>query len=462
MKIQSEFYRQMIRLAVPITLQSVFMALLQLTDQLMVGRLGEETIAAVGIGGRLYYILSVVLVSIGTGVSVFAAQYWGKKDTRSMGRLLGLGLTLGLSFAALFFAAVFFAPGPFVRLFTNDAAVAAIGASYAKLAALSYLPTMLTLLYSAILRSAGIVRVPMLVNVAAVLVNALLNYLLIFGPGLFPALGVEGSALATVIARYLEAGALIAFVYFRKLPGAYRPKELLGFNRELALPFLRVAYPLLLTELLWVLGETAYAVIYGRLGTAALTAMTLSGPIQLLGIGLMTGLSGAAGVMIGNHLGAGEAEQAMRDARRFSKLAFGGALLLGLGIALLSPFYVAAYDLSETAARQSVAVLLVFSLFFCVKVTNMVVSGGILNSGGDNKYVFRMEAGVVWTVGVPLGAVAAFVWHLPVHWVYFLLSVEELFRMFFGLRRMRSRRWMNNLTEGASGAGSQNLGQSFG
>lgn len=453
MKNRQAFYAEMRKLAVPITLQSVFMALLQLTDQLMVGRLGEETIAAVGIGGRLYYVLSVVLVSVGTAVSVFAAQFWGKKDTRSLGQLLGLGLALGLSFAIVCFGAFFFVPDPFVRLFTNDGTVAAIGSDYVRIVSLSYLPTTLTLLYSAILRSTGTVKVPMYINIAAVLVNALLNYLLIFGPGPLPALGVEGSALATVIARYLEASLLIGFVYVRRLPGSCRLRELVGFTRQLAAPFLRIAYPLLLTELLWVLGETAYAAIYGRLGTAALTAITLSGPIQLIGIGLMSGLSGAAGVMIGNRIGAGEADRASEDAARFAKLAFGAAVLLGGLIALLSPFYVSAYSLSEETRREAIAVLLVFALFFCVKVTNMVVAGGILNSGGDSKYIFRMEAGVVWTVGVPLGLVAAFVWKLPVHWVYFLLSSEELVRLYFGLRRMRSRKWMNDLATSASGAG---------
>lgn len=449
MDIKSGFYRSVLKIAVPITLQSIIMALLQLTDQLMVGSLGEDTIAAVGIAGKLYSILSVVLVGIGTGVSIFAAQFWGKKDTQSIAQLLGLGLLAGGAFTLVFFTGVLCFPEYGIRLFTNDIGVISVGASFLFIISFSYMPTMLTIIYSAVLRSTGKVKLPMYASFAAVVINVILNYLLIFGHGFFPEMGAAGSATATVIARMIECALLIGCFYYYRLPGAAKPRHLLGANRRFAVRFMKMTYPLLLTELLWVLGETAYAIIYGKMSSASITAMTLSYPIQALSFGLLSGLAAAAGIMIGQLLGNGETDNAMLFARRFVKFGLSAAALLTVLIAVLSPLYLSAFHLSDDTYGFSIGVLWMFSAFFWVKAFNMIVAGGILNSGGDSKFVFKMEASSTWLIGIPLGLAAAFLFKLPVYWVYFFLSLEEVVRMIIGSYRLRSRRWIQHLAADA-------------
>lgn len=443
---QAGFYQNVFKIAVPITLQSLIMALLQLTDQLMVGSLGEHTIAAVGIAGKLYSVLSVVLMGIGTGVSIFAAQYWGRKDTSSLSRLLGLGLVIGGTFTLLFTLCTALFPEYGLRLFTSDTNVINAGSRFLFLISFSYIPAMLTIMYSAVLRSTGTVKLPMYISFAAVIVNVILNYFLIFGHGFFPRLGAEGSAAATVIARIMEAGLLIGLVYYRRLPGAARLRELFGTASGLTGRFLRTTYTLLLTELLWVLGETSYSIIYGKMGGAQLTAMTLSYPIQALSFGLLSGLAAAAGIMIGQLLGAGKKEEAMAFAKRFVRFGLLSSMLLILLLAVLAPVYLSAFQLSAVTYSYSIGVLWVFAGFFAVKAFNMIVAGGILNSGGDSHFVFRMEAGATWFIGIPLGLLAAFVLKWPVYGVYFLLSIEEIVRMACGAIRLRSRKWMNQLT----------------
>lgn len=447
MENRREFLKKVLPIAVPITMQSVVMACMQLADQLMVGRLGEQAIAAIGSANKLYSILSVVLAGLATGVSIFAAQFQGKKDRYGISRTLGLGVAAGGLITLLFMLIVWiWAPGC-IGFFTDDSGVIDTGSEFLRILAISFLPCMLTMMFSAILRSTGHVKLPMFASISAVAVNVLLNYALIFGHWGMPELGANGAAAATVTARMLEFGAIAVFARRLRLPGLGRVSDLWGASRPLVARFVRTTYPILMTELLWVLGETVYAVIYGRMGTRELTAMTITYPVQALGIGILTGLASAASVLIGNRIGAGEEEEGLHDARHFVGLGIMTTLGLGVLIALFSPLYVSAFHISKQAEHYAIGLLIVFSMFFWVKVSNMIIAGGILSSGGDSRFVFRMEATATWAVGVPLGLLAAFLMGLPVYWVYALISLEETVRLYFGFRRLQSRKWIHNLVK---------------
>ncbi|MDI4648223.1 MATE family efflux transporter [Cohnella hashimotonis] len=440
------FYKSLYKIAVPIALQSLIMAALYMTDQLMVGQLGDVAIASVGMASKIYSIISVVLAGLATGLSVFAAQYWGSRDERSITDLLGMTLLIGLTLSAAFSAFVFLEPQFCLGLFTTDARVTGEGYIFLKIVALSYVPTMLTMVYSAIMRSTGHVKYPMYVSLAVVIVNIALNYLLIFGNWGFPELGLAGAAYATLTARIVECLLIIGAVYRFKLPGAAGFRHLLRFRGDLARKFLLTTFPIVLTELIWVLGEAAYAVIYSRMGTTEMTAMTVTFPLQGLSIGLLSGLAGAAGVLVGNRLGADEHALALDYARRLIRAGIGLSLALGVGIAALAPLYASAFSITGEARDLSVHVLWVFAAFMWVKVANMIIAGGILQSGGDSKFVFKMESAATWLIGVPLGLLLSFVWKQPLFWVYFFLSLEELVRLGAGLLRFRSRKWIKNLT----------------
>lgn len=442
----SGFYKNLYKIAVPIALQSLIMSVLYMTDQVMVGQLGDVAIASVGMASKIYSVISVVLAGLATGLSVYAAQYWGSKDERSITELLGMTLLFGLALSAVFSAFVCLYPQWCLGLFTTDARVAGEGYIFLRIVAFSYVPTMLTMIYSAILRSTGHVKYPMYVSLAVVIVNVALNYLLIFGNWGFPELGLAGAGYATLTARLVECLLIIGAVYRFKLPGAAAFRHLLGVRGELARRFVRTTYPIVLTELIWVLGEAAYAVIYSRMGTTEMTAMTVTFPLQGLSIGLLSGLAGAAGVLVGNRLGADEHALAFDYARRLIRAGVVLSLLLGAGIAALAPLYASAFSISVEARDLSIHVLWVFAAFMWIKVANMIIAGGILQSGGDSKFVFKMESAATWLIGVPLGLLLSFVWKQPLFWVYFFLSLEELIRLGLGLLRFRSRKWIKNLT----------------
>ena len=438
------------RISLPITLQSVIMSLLAMTDQLMVGQLGEVAIASVGISAKLSAIVSVVLAGLASGISIYCAQYWGRGDTVRIRHLLGLGLGVGLLLAGGLALVVGAMPQLAMSPFTTDPRVFAEGAIFVQLLAISYLPSMLTMIYSAVLRSTGEVKLPMYASTSAVVINVVLNYLLIFGHFGCPKLGLMGAAIATCIARCLELAIILVVAYGqRHVVAVQRLGELFGMERGLLGRFLATSLPLMLTELLWVLGESGYAVVYGRMGTDELAAMTMTYPLQGLSIGLLSGLAGAASVLIGHRLGANNFEGAIDYAGKLIRIGVLCALLIGGAVALCSPYYVALYNTPAEVQRMGQLCVLVFCGFLWIKVANMIVAGGVLNSGGDSKFVFGMESMATWLIGVPSGFVMAFYFELPIYWVYLILSVEELVRLVVGYARVRSKKWVRSLIQEA-------------
>ena len=438
------------RIALPITLQSVIMSLLAMTDQLMVGQLGEVAIASVGISAKLSAIVSVVLAGLASGISIYSAQYWGRGDTVRIRHLLGLGLGVGLLLAGGLALVVGAMPQLAMSPFTTDPRVFAEGAIFVQLLAISYLPSMLTMIYSAVLRSTGEVKLPMYASTSAVVINVVLNYLLIFGHFGCPKLGLMGAAIATCIARCIELAIILVVIYWQRHPVAVRRLgELFGMERGLLGRFFATTLPIVLTELLWVLGESGYAVVYGRMGTDELAAMTMTYPLQGLSIGLLSGLAGAASVLIGHRLGANNFEGAIDYAGKLIRIGVLCALLIGGAVALCSPYYVALYNTPAEVQRMGQLCVLVFCGFLWIKVANMIVAGGVLNSGGDSKFVFGMESMATWLIGVPSGFVMAFYFELPIYWVYLILSVEELVRLVVGYARVRSKKWVRSLIQEA-------------
>ncbi|WP_334074896.1 MATE family efflux transporter [Paenibacillus sp. A14] len=444
-ELRKDFYKNVYKIALPVTLQSLIMSLLTLTDQLMVGQLGDVAIASVGMATKIYGVISVVLAGLAAGVSIYAAQFWGKQDRKSISQLLGIGLVAGFALSFLFTLLVLFEPQLCLKLFTTDERILGEGYIFLQIISLSYVPTLFTMMYSAILRSTTHVKLPMFVSLFTVGLNIVLNYMLIFGNWGFPELGLKGSAIATLTSRIVECLLIIGAVYKFKLPGSVDFGSLFGIPKPLLKKFIQTTYPIILTEFIWVMGETAYAMIYSRMGTTEMTAMTITFPLQGICIGLLSGLASAGAVMVGNKLGAGEEETAMEYAKRFIALGISVSLAVGLVIAAASPWYVSFFNISGEAHRLGIYLVWVFAAFLWVKVGNMIMAGGILNSGGDSKFVFAMESTATWLIGVPSGLLLSFVFKQPVYLVYLVLSLEEVVRFGIGMWRIHSRKWIKNL-----------------
>ncbi|WP_105617682.1 MATE family efflux transporter [Vallitalea okinawensis] len=439
------YIRTILNIAIPISLQSLIQASLNMIDQFMIGQLGETSIAAVGLGSKFSFILFLSLGGITSAASIFTAQFWGKQSTKHIGQIIGSTLLLGTLITTLFTLLSLIAPQTIMGIFSQDQYVIVQGSSYMKIISIGFFPMFLVMTYSSVLRSTENARLPMYIGLLSVLLNTALNYILIFGRFGLPQLGVRGAALATTISRVIECTVLITIMYIRKYPCAVPVREMCISSKDLIKSFLVTTCPLLLNEGIWAVGDSMFSVIYGRMGTNEVAAMTITYPIQSLCIAFFVGLGSATGIILGKELGANRNDIAFEYSKKFIRIGIMGSLIVGLLIMLFSSLYVNAFNVSQEVKEHGIKILIIFGIILFVKVSNMIVSGGILRSGGRTKLTLYLELLGIWGIGVPLGFIAAFVFKLPIHIVYLVIAIEEIVRLLIGLKLTYSKKWMKNL-----------------
>ncbi|GAB4344844.1 MAG: MATE family efflux transporter [Flammeovirgaceae bacterium] len=416
-------------------------------DQFMIGQLGEQSIAAVGLASRPAFIFFFIIQGLASGGAVFFAQFWGKGETRNMGQVLSSIFLVGLVFVVLFSIQSIVFPSETMLIFSKDEEVIRLGVEYQLAVAWGFLPQLIVMGYSAMLRSCGNVTLPLYTGFLKVLLNTFLNYVLIFGNLGFPAMGVYGAALATALAHFLEMIVFLAVVYGKNMVGSFTIRQFNIQNKDLFQLFLFTSIPLVIGELSWAFGETVYTVIYGQMGTQAMASISIVFPVMALSVGFFTGLSNSAAIMLGNQLGAGDDKKTYQNAMRFIRLAASFSAIMGFICIALARLYLSVYEVSEQVKEDAYWIIVIFALYISIKVSNMTIGQGILRSGGDTQFTTKLGIIGSWLLGVPIGFISAFYFKLSIVWVYTLLSTEEIFRVILVYRRVVSKKWIKNLVK---------------
>lgn len=439
-----DFKKKLVEIAVPVTIQTLMQSSLSLIDQIMIGSLGSHCIAGIGLAGKFTSIFSVTLAAIVTAAGILISQYFGAKNEKGVRDSFYLPMYFSFLLAFIFSLLSIFLPYELMSLYSNDVETVEKAASYLLLRTAGYIPLVFTLFISTLLRNMNKARLPAMAGIVAIITNTLMNWLLIYGI-FFPRLEERGAALATVISQFIEMIiVLILFIREKKKQGLFL-KATLHFSRVFYKNVAKILFPILAGEFLWSLGENMYAIIYGHLGTEACAAMTLMYPIQGIAIGALCGVSNAAGIIVGNSLGAGENEKAYLQAKEFVKLTIIAGLVIGVLVCLLSPFYVKLFNVLPETRFITIKILIAFAVIFTAKVFNMVVGGGVLQSGGQTKFLTLVNIIGPWCFGVPVGFLSAYYFKLPIWWVYLLLSFEEYVRLGISVWLLKSKKWMKNV-----------------
>ncbi|WP_294404086.1 MATE family efflux transporter [uncultured Clostridium sp.] len=441
-----DFYNEMFKVALPITFQSLFQSSVSVIDQVMVGQLGSTSITGAGLGGKFSSLFTVTVSAVATGAGILIAQYYGNKSRQGVNNSFISNLYFSLIIGVFFTIISMTLPVQIMSLYSADPAAVNEASSYLRIVAVGFIPMTLTLMISTLLRCIGQAKYPMWASIASVILNTVLNYILIFGKLSFPAMGLQGAAYSTDIARITEF-ILVLILLLR----AIRNKDLyVSFHTELNLEFIKkvfmVLYPILICEFLWSLGENGYAVIYGRIGTDACAAMTLTNPIQSLMIGLFSGIAAAAGIITGKALGDDRYDDAYIMAKKMIKIGIVGSILLAVIFSSCASLYVDIFSVNNSIKQDTVYILYVFSIMLFIKVSNMILGGGVLRSGGRTIIIMFIDMIGTWMFGIPLGIMAAFIFNLPIYAVYFILSLEELVRLLISLAVFKKKIWMKNIT----------------
>ena len=444
---KKDFLRDMFRIALPITIQGLLQAALSLIDQIMIGRLGSASIAGVGLGAKFISLFTVTMTAIVTVAGILIAQYCGSKQKKGVSDSFFANLYLSLLVAVIFMVLSLSMPGQIMGLYSKDTETVREAVMYLKIMTVGFLPQTATLMLSALLRNMDAAKIPMIAGGVSVISNTVLNYLLIFGIGSITTMGVAGAALATAISRIIEMCIILGMFIKLNKKKCVELNPIIHFEKDFIAKIMVILAPILCCEFLWSLGENVYAIIYGRIGTESCAAMTLTYPLQTLAIGALSGVSAAAGVMIGNLLGKDDKERAYADSKSFVKVTIVTAVIISALIALLGSSYVKMFQVSADTRQLTVYILFAYALVFPAKVINMVLGGGILRSGGKTKYIMAVDMIGTWVFGVPLGLFSAYILKVPIHYVYFLLSLEEYVRVLLCAFLFKSKRWMVNMTE---------------
>lgn len=442
-----KFLKKVFYIALPIALQNLITSTINMADVFMIGQLGESEIAGVGLANQIFFLFILLLFGTNSGAGVFIAQYWGKKDTKSIYKVLGLALIISICVSLIFGGVSSLIPKKLLGIYSSDLAVLDYGSRYLALVSLSYPFSAISFVYSFSLRSIARASLAMYVSLVTLFLNIGLDYLLIFGKYGFPELGVEGAAIATVIARIMEAVVMVLSIYilknYRVLAASFQ--DLLSFNMHFVAKFLGISLPVIFNEGVWALGMTTYNIIYARMSTEALASVNIANSIDQISFVSFIGLAAATSVMIGNKIGEQKEELAYTYAVKLSFISLISALAINVFLFLMAKPILGLYNISPDVFSFSyylIFVQIILLPFRAFNITNIV---GSLRAGGDTRYTLILDLAGLWLFGIPLALAGAFWFKWPVYIVAFLAGSEEVIKFTLTLRRLRSKKWIKNL-----------------
>ncbi|MCC7117519.1 MAG: MATE family efflux transporter [Anaerolineales bacterium] len=439
------FMRELLTIALPISLQQLINASLNMLDVIMVGQLGEASIAALGLSNQLFFILILLLFGMTSGMAIFTAQFWGKRDTESIQKVFGMSLLASSAIAAIFMCAAVFFPHKVLGLFTSDEEVIRIGVNYLQIVGFSYIPIAIATAYISILRSVQVIKLAVIATACALAFKTFLGWVLIFGNLNLPALGVRGAAIATASGWTLELVLILIFVYAQKTPLSGNPLNFFKFDSPFFFRVLKTALPALVNELFWSVGIATYNGIYAHISTDAIAAVGVNATMEELAFVVFMGLGHACAVMVGNRIGAGDQASAYETVRRVIIVSVLFAWLVGLLISSLRHVVVGWYELTPQGAHSVQMLMLMMSSVLWIRIFNFATFIGALRAGGDTRFALVMEICSIWLIGVPVAYTTAFVFKLPVYYVYLSVALEEVAKAFVSYWRFRSKKWMHDL-----------------
>lgn len=443
---QKSFYKKVAVIAAPIALQQLVISSLNMVDVFMISSLSNESIAGVGGANKLYFMFNLFLFGMSSGSAILTAQYWGAKDYKSIKQVYGITLTFGMVISLIFGVLALLVPEWVMHFFSGDAGVIREGAAYLRWVGFSYFFNAISFATVFTLRSTKEVKLPLLVSIVAIGLNTILNWVLIFGHFGLPALGVVGAAIATLLSRVLEMLILLIMCNRRKLAPSGRLSEIFSYPLELVKKYIVIAGPAVVNEVVWSSGVTMYAVVFGKMGTEVMSAMTIYQTIEQMAFVLIIGLSNSAAIILGNTLGKGDLTKAYQEAIEFIKLGVAIALFLAVLVVLLAEVTVGLFPLTPTVHLYVVRSLYVMAAALLPRTLNTITVVGILRSGGDTFFTALIDGLGVWVVAVPLAFITGLYFKWDIWFVVAAISMEEVVKVVLTLWRTFSKKWMRNLT----------------
>ncbi len=442
------FKKSVIALLIPMILQNLINVAVTSADVIMISKVGEISLAAVSLASQIQFVLTLIYFGLASGATVLTAQYWGKKDIKTIEKILGFTIKVSFCVSFLFFCFTFFFSSFAMRIFTNDVNIIKEGVKYLKVVSISYLLTSASVVYLNIMRSVERVLISTIVYAISLIINIVINYFLIFGHFYFPALGVVGAGIGTTLARAAEL--LMVFYYDYKNKSSFIPlikkKYLIYSDPILKKDFFKYSFPVTLNELLWSTGIAASIAILGRLGSSVVAANSVTNVVRQLAMVVGFGIANATAIMVGKEIGSHNYKRAEIYAKKFFDFSLISGICGSVLIFLISPLILKYFGINQEV-REYLAFMLKILLYYMIcQNINTTLIVGTFRAGGDTKFALFLDAFSLWGWSIIVSALGAFYFKLPNKVVYVLLMSDEVIKTPISIWRYRKKKWLNNLT----------------
>ncbi len=440
------FYKTLFAIALPIALQNLIAIGVSLLDTLMLGALGDVALSASSLANQPFFIFSVLIFGIASGSAVLTAQYWGKKDVDTIQLIFGMALKVAIVFSFLFFLISYLFPEQIMRIFTDEEEVIAAGVEYLSITCFANLIFGVSSILCSLFRSVEVVGIALASSITTLIVNGCLNYVLIFGKFGFPALGIQGAAIATLTARCMEFVIILLYVTVFEKKVKLSIRKMLPNKKVLWQDFVKFSSPVVINEFMWSFATSMQAIVIGRLGKAVVAANSVASVVQQLATVFIWGVASASAVLIGKTIGEGDERRAKSYSDTLQVICVIIGIFATTVILLLRLPVIGFYNISDEAkmyADQLLTVLSFIVFFISYTAPTMV---GILRGGGDIKFVMWLDIIFLWLVTTPLGFLTAFVFRFPPWLVFAIMRMDEPIKSVIAFIRLRGSKWIRNVT----------------
>ncbi len=440
-----QLYKDMFRIAIPISLQSLITVGINLMDTIMLSQMGDAQLSASSLAGQFINVFMIFCMGIGMGASVLTSRFWGMKDLISLKKAVTIMLRFCFIFSTVFTLATVLCPALIMQIYSSETDIIDFGVTYLRWIIPTYFCMGFSLTCTIVLRSVGQVKIPLTSSIIAFFVNVFFNWVFIFGKLGAPRMEIAGAALGTLIARVFELLFICGYFFIFDKRIAYRFRDLTTRCRDLIREYIRISIPVLISDGLLALGNNAVAMVTGRIGKAFVAANSVTVVVQQLSSVLTQGISNASGIITGHTMGEGDYKKAQRQGYTFLFMGFIIGVIAALVILILRNPIVNYYDVSPEAKEIAFQLMDAILIIVIFQSMNSILTKGVLRAGGDTKFLMAGDILFLWVASVPLGALAGLVFHWPAFWVYTFLKIDQIIKCIWCYFRLRSGKWLKKI-----------------
>lgn len=450
------FYSKVFTLALPIALQSFITVGVNMIDNVMVGKLGDDALSAVSQANSFISIYHILCMGLGMGASVLVSRYWGilqvdkdsKEASTALKQTISLMIRLTLLLASIFAIATIFFPRLIMTSYSNEEAIITYGISYLSYSVITYFFLGTALTTTIALRSVGQVRMPLYISIGAFFINILANYTFIFGNFGAPKLGVAGAALGTLIARIFEFTIILSYLFIFDKRIGFRIRHLFMSVKTLITEYVRISIPVLVSDGILALGNNSVAQVIGHLGGAFVAATAITNSTQQLSTVVIQGIAQAGAIVTGQTLGMRDKDKTMEQGYLFLGLGFALGTVSAIFILLMSGPIIGAFDVTSEASEIARRIMISLCIIIVFQATNSIMTKGVLRGGGDTKMLMLADNVFLWVFALPLGILAGYYFNLSPFFIYLALKSDQIFKTVWCYFRLRSGKWIKKISTG--------------